>query len=327
MLRQDQKITIGRIMDLYIEDRRIEGKKAGKMQVQWNQMQATFGHLQPEDVAAKMIVKDKPRTICHKYALDRAQVGRARDTIHSELSLLRTAINWAANHNHISMTPHVWVPPAGKRRETAMTGDEIGAILVQLFRAPWHIRLTILIGMATGARKEAILELPWSQVDLDRRVIDFRRRGERDILDTGHIKGRAVVDMSDELHEALTEAHEWRTPECPTVIEYHGKPVKDVKKAIQGLFRRAGVYRRFVGLHALRHTLATWAHARGIPVERIQAMLGHADKQTTVEAYIQHQPGALADVAGVVSEYLLEGTGKRAGTKDQKQKIEPKNLI
>lgn len=307
-------------MALYIEDRRVEGKQADKMQVQWNALSPTFALLQPKDVAAKIVVEGKRRTRCHKYALERERIGRARDTISSELSLLRTALAWAKKHNHIAETPHVWVPPPGKGRKTALTETEMLALIRELFNMPWHARLTLVIAMSTGARKEAILELEWSRVYFDTRIIDFNRGEQKSILDTSHEKGRAVVDMSDALYETLLEAWEWRDKKCAYVIEYRGDRVLDVKRAIQSALRRAGIYRRFMGLHALRHTLATWAAARGIDTARIQRMLGHADVKTTEGIYIQHKVGSLTDVADVVSALMSPEEAKRLASRPKSLK-------
>lgn len=302
-------------MDAYIEDRRVEGKKVEKMKLQWNNLKPTFSHLQPGDVATKMKVEGERRTLCHKYALERSDAGRARDTIQSELALLRTGLNWGERHNLIVKAPYVWVPPPGKGRDTALTDDEMRNLIAALAELQWHVRLTILIAMVTGARKEAILELEWSRVNFENRTIDFNRGEERSILDTSHEKGRAVVDMTGALYDALLEAWEWKTPGCPNVIEYRGKPVGDVKKAIRHAFLRAGIYRRFMGLHALRHTLATWAAAAGIQPERIQRILGHADIKTTIGTYIGHKVGSLTEVAGVVSDFLKADDLKNFGSK------------
>ena len=71
-------------------------KAADKMEFQWRALRATFEHLQPADVETTITVAGEPRTRCHQYAVDRHGKGLARATIHSELSLLRSAMSWAA---------------------------------------------------------------------------------------------------------------------------------------------------------------------------------------------------------------------------------------
>lgn len=312
-LAQDQGITVGKIMDLYIEDRRIEGKRADKMDFQWRAMKPHFEALQPIDLETKIIVDGEKRTRCHQYALTRSEAGRARPTINSELSLLRSAMHWAAANKHADPV-RVWVPSAGKPRRTALRPDQIIKLLGAIVEAPHHIRLLMLIALATGARRQAILDLTWDRIDLDRRVIDFRTPDERSILDTGHEKGRAIVDIGDGLFEALSEAKEWRR-RTTYVIEFRGRRLKDPKEGVKAVFDAAGLSGRYMGLHALRHTLATEASAAGIDMRRVQKMLGHSDIKTTEDVYAEFRAGYLSAVAGVADAHIRHaGSLREAGS-------------
>lgn len=186
-------------MDLYIEDRRIEGKNTSKMKHQWVPLKETFNSLQPAGLVTKMTVQGEKRTICHAYAVAREKDGAARDTINSELSLIRSSVKWAAREGHIKVAPKVWVPPPGPPRETAFSEDEIARIFEALAGAEWHVRLVFAIALATGARSAAILDLTWDRVNFERRTIDFRLPDQRSILETHHMKGRSEVDIGEEL--------------------------------------------------------------------------------------------------------------------------------
>lgn len=338
-LEQDQKWTIGQLMDLYIEDRRIEGKDADKLRHQWKALTSKFGHLQPADLAREVVVKGEKRTLCHEYAVEREERGRrvrkkkvgkdktpildgggkpvivevrvgkiARDTIVGELALLRTMLSWSVSRKYLKAenVPFVWVPSPGKGRKTALTKHEMASLLAALADAPFHIRLFFAIALNTAARTEAILELTWDkrQVDFKRRIIRLERLGERSILDTSHDKGRAIVDMTDPLYRMLQDAHGWRTAKVNRVIEWNKKAVKSVKKAVKKVFVRAGLGRRYMGAHALRHTLASWAAANKVPTPQIQRLLGHKEMKTTETVYIEHIDGALLEAANIINERM-----------------------
>lgn len=294
-LAQDQKLTIGDIMERYIEDRRKEGKRSDKMGFQWAALKPSFEHLQPGDLESEIIVEGEKRTRCHKYAVERSAKGIARATIHSELALVRTALGWAARRRIISPV-FVWVPSAGEPRRSALDADQIVRLLGAILEAPPHIRLLMLIALATGARMQAILDLTWDRVDLDRGVINFRTARSTSILDTSHQKGRAIVDIGEELLVWLRKHKEF-AGKRPYVIEYRGKKVGSPKKAVRAVFRRAGIEGKYIGLHALRHTLATSAAAAGIDMRKVQRMLGHDDIRTTESVYVEFQRGALSEVA------------------------------
>jgi integrase len=310
-LAQDQKMTIGAVMDAYIADRRKEGKNATKMEFQWRSLRETFAALQPADLKTPIEVAGEQRTICHKYALEREGLGRARDTIHSELSLLRTAMAWGHRHGLIPEAAPVWVSSPGTARRTALTEEMAIALLGAIVEASHHIRLLILIAFATGARKQAILDLKWERVDLGGRSINFNTGEKRSILNTSHQKGRAVVDIEDGLLMALTHAKEFATTEY--VIEYRGRaPLKDPKEGIHDVFVRAGLTGRFLGLHALRHTLATWAADRGVDMRKIQLMLGHDRIETTEQIYVEVRRGFLREVAGVADAHIRLLSGHKS---------------
>jgi len=291
-------------MRRYIEDRRAEGKTSAERVAQnWKALAELFGDLQPADVAAPFTVEGKKRTRCHAHAVARRARGLARDTIATELTALRTALSWAAKRGIIAEAPYVWVPKAGKVRRTDLTEDQVLAVLAQPC-AP-HVRLLILLALFTGARRGAILELTWDRVDLDGSTIDFRRaelEDAADILDSSHVKGRAYVDIHPVLALALVESKE--LARTPYVIEYRGKSIRDPTAGVRDVFRSAGITMRFTGLHALRHTLATWAADRDVDMRKIQRMLGHSDIETTRKIYAKHQSGYVMDAANAVGDRI-----------------------
>jgi hypothetical protein len=46
--------------------------------------------------------------------------------------------------------------------------------------------------------------------------------------------------------------------------------------------------------HSVRHTAATWARRQGVPLDRIAAVLGHADLRMTMRTYAHIRPDDLA---------------------------------
>lgn len=319
----DQTITVGEIVRRYIENRRVAGKKAAQpqgngksiMQLNWQHLEPHFARLQPADLAAPFVVDGEQRTRCHAYAKERQKQGARRNTIWTELQRLRAAMNWASREAKLIATPpHVWVPKAGKSRDVSLSSAQVQAVLDACVEP--HMRLIFLIAACTGARKSAILELRWEQVDLQNATIDFRREAiardeaDDDILDSSHIKGRGYVDIAPLLLIALAEQKE--LAESPFVIEWRGRRVQDCKKGVRVVLARAGLLARGVGLHAFRHTLATIAAGQGIDMRQIQKMLGHDDIRTTERIYAKHQRGYTAAVAAIGQQQLIRhSTGEQ----------------
>lgn len=298
-------ITVETIFKAYIEDRRQEGKDTKRQKWTWNLLAPTFAHFAPDDLDAKNIdVGGELLTICHKYAVDLERAGKARDTIWDRLSYLRTAVNWAHKHRLIDRKPYVWVPQKGKPRDVVAEEHEALKILENC-QMP-HIRLFVLLAISTGARKTAILQLTWDRVDLERRIIDFRLREDKGILNKAGQKGRSVVEFGTVLELALREAKE--ASRSDYVIEWAGGPVKDIKKGLQAAINRAGLKHRGIGAHVLRHSTATWLADENIDMRKIQKMLGHRNQRTTEEIYAKYRRGYLSEAATVI-DLKLARTG------------------
>ena len=311
-----QSITVKEILEDYKEHLRKQRKNVEILTHQIKPLISFLGHLQPGDLDQPYWVVTEfgdreELTRCHAYAVHRANQKIARSTISTELNKLRTAVKWASadkrHKNRFKEMPVIFVPNPGRPRETALTMDDALTLLGSIVESPFHIRLFLLLALATAARKEAILDLQWPRVNFVKGYIDYRLPDDgKSIVDSSHQKGRAKVDMTEAVRDALLHAKEHAMSDY--VIEWNGSHVKDVKKAVKKVFVRAGFTRRFMGAHALRHTLATWAAEHGIDMRKIQKMLGHADIRTTEQVYAEYQRGYLLSVASVADAPIREAT-------------------
>ena len=228
-----------------------------------------------------MIVEGQKRTLCHAYAVQRHAAGKSRDTVWTELLLLRTALNWAVDNKIIARAPAVWIPSKGPGRNVMITEDE-AARLIEGCGMP-HIRTFVLIALCTAARRGAILELEWSRVDFVRGVIDFNCGEKRGILDSGYQKGRAIAPMNALLRAALLEAK--AGARTGHVIEWNGQRVADVKTGFTAAVKRAGLEGRRISPHVLRHATASWLADGDVDMRKIQKLLGHSTQKVTETIY------------------------------------------
>lgn len=214
--------------------------------------------------------------------------GRVSDgTIRRELSVIKAALSWAMTEG-----PTVWfgddrVAPdfaysvaQSLGRPEFLDHDEIAKLIVQC-KEP-HLRLYILMAIQTGARKKAILDLRWHDVDFKRRVIDFG------LVD--HNKRKPIVRMTDILYNALLLAFSCRTINSTHVIEYHGRPIGNVKKGFRDLVIACGFDPKRVTPHVLKHSYISWLCQAGMLVSEIAAYAN-----TTVKTIEEHYQHLLAD--------------------------------
>ena len=226
---------------------------------------------------------------CRKYVETRTAQGVKTSTSRTELQALRAALNWAHRAKIVSEIPQVWLPPRVPPRDRWLTRLEADRLIAGA-RMP-HVRLFILIGLHTAARRSAILALPWSRVDLEQRRISFRDPTRAETR-----KRRPIVPINDTLFAALETAKQMATTEW--VIEWAGGPVSSVKTGFREASKRAGL--EGVTPHVLRHTAATWMAQAGLPLWQIAGMLGNTE-QMVQDTYGHHHPDylkAAADALG-----------------------------
>ena len=107
---------------------------------------------------------------------------RAAGTVRRELGVLQAAINLGHKKGRLTRSVAVELPTAPTSKQRWLTRQEAAALIRAARKdkkARVYMPLFILIALYTGRRKEAILSLRWSQVDLDRHPIRLRDRGPR----------------------------------------------------------------------------------------------------------------------------------------------------
>ncbi len=229
-------------------------------------------------------IADITRETCRAY---QEYCGGSDGTVRRELTVLRAAINYAARRGRLTRAPFVWLPPKPAGKSRWLTRHEAAALLNVSRKDPrcrMHLPLFILIGLYTGARKEAILSLRWPQVDLVRGIINFNEPGRQQTS-----KGRAIVPIPRRLKWILLKAHKRGSP-MEYVLHRDGQRVGDIKRSFVTARRRAGL--KDVTPRTLRHSAGTWMAQRGVPLWEIGGFLGHNHERTT-ELYGHHHPDYL----------------------------------
>lgn len=261
---------------LYVKDRVTDGVIAERFPVAWKALAPHFG---------KRIGSAITREDCRAYHKARVKDGMAASSIVTELALLRACLRW----RYKAAAPSIWLPPASPARDEYLTKDQARQI-VAAAETP-HVRLFVILGLTTGARASAILDLTWDRVDFEHGTINYKPAGR---VQTN--KRRTVVPMNEMAREALQEAYRGRL--TGHVIEYGGKPVGSIKKGIQRLAARTGI--RF-SPHVLRHTCAVWMAQADVPMQKISQYMGHTTMKTTEAFYARYSPSYMKDASAATT--------------------------
>jgi integrase len=268
--READQGTIADVYSAYTADLAARGKPIGRTQFAWKRLAPTFGALRPDQVT---------RIVCRQYAKTRLNHGVTDGTIWTELGWLRTALNWS-NPKTPAVIERPQKPPP---KDRFLTKEEYRWL--KNAAVSDHLRLFIVLGIATAGRKGAILGLTWDRIDFDRGQIDLGKG-------VGN-KGRAVIPMTGNAREALTIAYDGRT--CDHVIEYGGKAVAKIDKAFKRTVVRAGI--GSCTPHDLRRSAARWMAEAGQPMTAIAQYLGHSNTAQTEKVYARYSPTFLAGAA------------------------------
>ena len=126
------------------------------------------------------------------------------------------------------------------------------------------VRLLLL----TGCRKGEIVKLRWSEVDGDRLNLADTKTGPRRVW------------LSQAAQAILARQPRAASPYVFPSPRHPDKPLSDTLLLWRRARKEAGL--DDVRLHDLRHTVASQAVARGVPLSTVARMLGHADPTMTL---------------------------------------------
>lgn len=271
-------ITVGALWEMYRQEK--EGRRiAVTMGFERKAMFPFFADLRPEELTIEM---------CRKYTAARRKAGKQDGTIWTELGHLRTVMTWAADRRLIPYAPAVERPQKPAPKERWLTREECARLIAAA--DAHHVKLAIMLMLATAGRVTAILELTWDRVDFDRGIISLRS------TEGTTRKGRATVPMNDMVRAALSHAEKAATTDY--VVEWAGGPIKRLRTGFNAAVKAAGL--RDVSPHVLRHSAAVHLAAAGTPMSKISQYLGHSSTAVTERVYARFAPDHLRDEADIL---------------------------
>jgi integrase len=218
----------------------------------------------------------------HRELLD----GVSSSTVRRELVTLSSALNHAVRWGRLAVSPEIDLPPQSEPRQEYLTPKESHAFMQAagstMSESDPYYRFLVL-AYRTGARKRAIVELQWSQVDFDAGLVEFQSP-----LRPKSKKRNPTVPMSKTL---FAELKRWSADsDGPYVCGgnscswFSGR---DWPKRMERIAEAAGVPKlATVHPHMLRHTFATSLLHKGATLWQVAGLLG--DRPETVAATYGH---------------------------------------
>lgn len=278
---------------------------------------------------AKSLMEIKGAT-CREYAAIRGMKVKP-GTIRRELAVLAAAIRfWHSEHGPLDSVPIVSRPKKPESKADWMTRSEAAQLLAAClgwYRLQWcdtvtrkvstkwrrdlnlmnaakrHLARFILIGLYTGTRSGAILNLHWMPnteggwVDLEQNVL-YRRGSEvgqtKKRQPPSKLGGRLATHlrrwkaMDDAIRDKAAKDAGHPVSTHLHIVSWGGRGVKDIKTGWEVVIANSGLPDKFTP-HTLRHTRATWMMQARVPIWEAAGSLGMTVK-TLEDVYGHHHP-------------------------------------
>ncbi|MGC8563581.1 MAG: tyrosine-type recombinase/integrase [Fervidicoccaceae archaeon] len=185
-------------------------------------------------------------------------------TMHYYSLFVRKWLNWLGFPKEV--VPVVKRPSSAEI--SAMSEEEVE----KLFSACRDLTDLLIVSLLfeTGVRANELLSITGEDVDIDKGEIVVRnaKYGKERTVFLGEVSSEAVKRrlalLGEEKGRRLVE------------LSYNG-----LYKRLKSLAKRAGLDKRKIRPHVLRHTFATVAIRRGISLPALQRILGHSDIKVT----------------------------------------------
>lgn len=258
-------------------------------------LRARFGEDTPLDAITSADIAAYRDELVIKHKLSPSTANR-------EVSYMRAIINRAANDWNISTAPFrvkMFREPPGRVRW--LTPDEEKRLLDECSS---HLRPIVTFLMDTGCRKDEALNLTWRDVALeddDRVRIRIEADRTKNAAATGKAVPKRTADLLRQLYKDRPEGADrvflfvpktkkGKTPR-PT------RPLGNIHIGFKAACRRAKI--EDFNIHDLRHHYASRLVQRGVPIQRVQRLLGHKSMRMT-ERYAHLAPSDLDDAVAVL---------------------------
>lgn len=157
----------------------------------------------------------------------------------------------------------------------------------------------MLFALNTGCRRNEMLGLNWSDVDLPRRQIVVRGL-------IGKMGKRRTIPINDTLHELLVK---WPQPHSGLLFPMYSPDT--ISQKFRRWVRQLGLPKG-ISLHSLRATFACHLIDKRVDIYTVSRLLGHSSVKVTEKHYLALDPSHVIEAVGK----LEFGNGKTTSPAD-----------
>ena len=211
-----------------------------------------------------------------KYFLYNLQqtTGMKDISLDNQRSYINAFFTWLVNNDYLDKNPCRNIKPIKHEKNTRHPLTPVEMERLRSVCKTSRDKAMIEFMYATACRCEEMVNLTLSDINFDTKEVRLFGKGKKER--TSYLNARSLVAIQGYLRE--------RGNVSPFLIcglrkPYHKLTTRQIEKIVRKLGDAAGVD---VTPHIIRHTTATDAIDKGMPIEQVRKLLGHESIQTTL---------------------------------------------
>jgi integrase len=224
-------------------------------------------------------VKDIDVVKIERWRIGQLQKNKAA-SINRTFNALKAAVNWGYKHKTFDVNPLARLEPLQERdsqpRVRYLSPDERERLMTALDererKSADHLKPMVIISLNTGARRGALFALRWSDVDMEKKMLALR--GEE-----GKSGRTYYVPLNSAAYNAFGEWRQCSTGEL-VFPSQNGERMHNCKSSFKNLLKKAKIEN--FRWHDMRHDFASQLVMKGIDLNTVRELMGHADLKMTL---------------------------------------------
>jgi len=223
----------------------------------------------------RLLLRQFTSQTLEQFIVDLTREGKSTATINRYIAclkhMLHKAVDWYMVEKEVLERIQKVKPLKGEvKRLRYLNDDEINRLLSACDR---HLYPIVFTALNTGMRKEEILSLKWSNIDLKNGYIHIEKSKNKE---------RRDIPMNDSLLNLFRKMFTERRIDTDFVFvnPVTGTRLTEFKRSFHTALKKSGI--KDFRFHDLRHTFASHLVMSGVDLTTVKELLGHKDIKMTL---------------------------------------------